>query len=355
MPATKPHGDLTWLPIQSLRGIDGNPQVLTPKERDALRRSIERDGFVAPVLVRPVGPGEYEIVSGNHRVSAAKDAGLTSVPVVVRKLSDLAARRVAINLNTIHGDPSATLLAPFMADLDSAALRDVYLSDEILSDLKKLDLRVDRGEDDVPEVPNKPVSSAGDLWVLGSHRLLCGDATVAPDVNRVLGGVVPHLMVTDPPYGVSYDPAWRRKAGVSSARAAVGKVLNDDRADWREAWALFPGSVAYVWHSGLYAAAVTQSLTVCHFEVRAQIVWVKTRPALSRGHYHWQHEPRYTRFARKRTTSGRGSLPTMKWQATPSRTEQRLHGLVAGSNRPYGLSSTLSPTLGTARRSRWSA
>src|ERR1700730_4031901 len=114
--------------------------------------------------------------------------------------------------------------------------------------------------DDAPEPPAHPVAEPGDLFVLGHHRLLCGDSTVATDVARVLGGVAPHLMVTDPPYGVNYDPAWRNQAGRSingttrriaagmvikpiGARA-VGKVVNDDRADWREAWALFPGSVA---------------------------------------------------------------------------------------------------------------
>jgi DNA modification methylase len=88
--------------------------------------------------------------------------------------------------------------------------------------------------------------------VLGRHRLLCGDSTVATDVERVLGGVAPHLMVTDPPYGVSYDPAWRNRAaaqgiiGQKKTSRAIGEVVNDDRADWREAWALFPGSVAYI-------------------------------------------------------------------------------------------------------------
>jgi site-specific DNA-methyltransferase (adenine-specific) len=105
----------------------------------------------------------------------------------------------------------------------------------------------------------------------------------------VLAGVVPQLMVTDPPYGVEYNPGWRQKAGVGSR--ATGKVLNDDRADWREAWALFPGAVAYVWHGGLHSGIVAASLQACKFDIRAQIVWVKTRPALSRGHYHWQHEP----------------------------------------------------------------
>lgn len=80
---------------------------------------------------------------------------------------------------------------------------------------------------------------------------------------------------------------------MGSTGAAVGKVLNDDRADWGDAWALFPGNVAYVWHGGLHAPTVAKSLTEHGFNLRAQIIWVKTRAALSRGHYHWQHEPAF--------------------------------------------------------------
>jgi site-specific DNA-methyltransferase (adenine-specific) len=147
--------------------------------------------------------------------------------------------------------------------------------------------------DDVPEPPAKPVTRPGDVWTLGPHRLLCGDATSADDVARLLGDEKPFLMVTDPPYGVSYDPTWRVAAGVSSRGAARGRVANDDRSDWREAWALFPGAVAYVWHGGLHAASVAGSLVASGFEIRAQLVWVKQRPVLSRGAYHWQHEPAY--------------------------------------------------------------
>src|SRR5438874_8644739 len=130
--------------------------------------------------------------------------------------------------------------------------------------------------DDAPEPPAHPVAEPGDLWALGCHRLLCGNSTVATDVARVLGGVAPHLMVTDPPYGVNYDPAWRNQAGRSingttrriaagpvikpSGARAVGKGVHDDRADWREAWALFPGSVAYIWHAGTKAGIVQDSL-----------------------------------------------------------------------------------------------
>ena len=97
---------------------------------------------------------------------------------------------------------------------------------------------------------------------------------------------MPHLMVTDPPYGVEYDPTRESDNTLRS-----GKVLNDDRADWREAWAMFPGDVAYVWHSDMFSHVVLESLESCGFEHRAMIIWGKNRFTLGRGHYHWQHEP----------------------------------------------------------------
>jgi DNA modification methylase len=145
--------------------------------------------------------------------------------------------------------------------------------------------------DEVPELPKEPVARSGDVWLLGGHRLVCGDSAVAADVEKALAGVKPHLMVTDPPYGVSYDPAWRIRVGVNLNERKLGKVANDDRVDCREAWALFPGTVAYVWHAGRYTSQVQHSLETTGFEVRAQIIWAKDRFALSRGHYHWQHEP----------------------------------------------------------------
>ena len=150
-------------------------------------------------------------------------------------------------------------------------------------------------EDATPPAPVKPVSRTGDLWICGAHRLLCGDATQADDVEALLQNAEPHLMVTDPPYGVDYDPDWRNRADRANGKPygarAIGQVSNDDNADWREAWALFLGDVAYVWHAGRHASAVQASLEAAGLEIRCQIIWAKPRFAISRGDYHWQHEP----------------------------------------------------------------
>lgn len=145
--------------------------------------------------------------------------------------------------------------------------------------------------DEVPEKSKKVVSKLGDVWILGQHRLKCGDSTNENDVSSLLQNVKPNLMVTDPPYGVNYDPAWREGADLGVGKRSKGKVLNDDKADWTEAWALFPGNIAYIWHGGLHSSTVAKSLKDNGFKLRAQIIWVKQHFVLSRGDYHWQHEP----------------------------------------------------------------
>ena len=97
-------------------------------------------------------------------------------------------------------------------------------------------------------------------------------------------------MITDPPYGVGYDPSWRARRNLSKGKLAQGTVLNDDRADWREAYGLFSGDVAYVWHSAMHGDLVLAGLTGCGLQPRAQIIWSKQHFTLSRGDYHWQHE-----------------------------------------------------------------
>lgn len=158
----------------------------------------------------------------------------------------------------------------------------------------------------------------GDIWQLGKHRLICGDATDPKIVAALLAGDTPRLMVTDPPYGVGYEPGWRQKS-LGAARA-VGKVLNDDRSDWRAAWRLFPGDVAYVWHAGLHAGSVELSLAAADFRVRSQIIWDKGRLIISRGHYHWRHEACWYAVRKLKTANWQGDRKqTTIWQISHRR------------------------------------
>lgn len=181
------------------------------------------------------------------------------------------------------------LLGPEILGLleDGFDLNLTGFSGDELNQLLKLDSPED--EDVIPE-DVEPVCKLGDLWILGNHRLKCGDSTVATDVGHLLGEVRPHLMVTDPPYGVEYDPAWRNEVQPSPDRA-LGVVTNDQNADWSEAWTLFPGDVAYVWHADRNSHIVAESLIKCGFEIRNQIIWAKSQICFGRGHYQSKHEP----------------------------------------------------------------
>ncbi len=133
--------ELEWVPVERCIALRRNPQYLTPHTMDALKASIARDGFLAPVLLRPLAgsDGDYEVVSGNHRVMAARELGMPSVPAVVSDMDDASAQRVAVNLNTVHGDPTAELLAPFLAEVDDDVLATIHLSDAMLDEVSHLD------------------------------------------------------------------------------------------------------------------------------------------------------------------------------------------------------------------------
>jgi DNA modification methylase len=278
-------------PIEALIPYARNSRTHSDAQVAQIAASMKEWGWTNPVLVDEAGM----IIAGHGRVLAARKLGLAEVPVMVAEGWTEPQKRayvLADNQLALNAGWDMDLLSNELADLQAQGF-DLGLTG--FSDIDAL--LAGRGTagltdpDAIPEPGARAVATLGDVWLLGGHRLVCGDSTDAAAMGACLGQERPHLMVTDPPYGVEYDPKWREAAGINKNQAKMGKVLNDDRADWTEAWALFPGDVAYVWHAGKYTREVQNSLEACTFEVRSQIIWAKDRFALSRGDYHWQHEP----------------------------------------------------------------
>lgn len=305
-----------------------NARKHSDQQVDQIAASIREFGWTVPVLVDETGT----IIAGHGRVMAAKKLGISAIPVMVAHGWSEAQRRayvLADNKLTLNGEWDEDLLKVELADLEALDfnLEITGFSEAELTKILAGGVDGNTDPDDIPEPPSEPVSILGDLWELGNSRIICGDSTSADVVSRLLGPVKPHLMVTDPPYGVEYNPEWREKAGLNGPAAAKGRVLNDDKADWREAWALFPGDVAYVWHAGLFAGVVGDSLTATGFQLRSQIIWAKSVMVMSRGDYHWQHEPCW--YAVRKGQVGHydgGRKQTTLWQIDKPRKSETGHG-----------------------------
>jgi DNA modification methylase len=307
-----------------------NWRIHPKAQQDALGSVLDRVGWVSGVLVnRTTG----RLVDGHLRVELALSRGEPSVPVSYVELSEEEEALVLASL-----DPLAAM-AGTDTDKLRALLDEVTIdSDDLAAMLRSLapEPRTALTDpDDVPEVPAEPYVKPGELWLLGDHRLLCGDATDPAAVERLLDGAEPRLLATDPPYGVQLDQTWRdgvyngpqkrvrgwpvvagaakpymmREApggqpdGDGATRASGGargrtaghrhtSISGDVRADWSEAFALVPSlQVGYVWYASAHTQEVLSGLLEVGFELAQQIIWDKGLFSIGRSWYHWAHEP----------------------------------------------------------------
>ena len=282
---------IEYISPDELSPYDGNPRIHTEQQIAKLKASIQEYGVVLPVLI----DANNVIIAGHAVVTACKELELAEIPCVrASHLTEAQTRAYILADNRLAEDSSWD---KSMLKTEMLKLRDEYGLELEHTGFEKreiLRLRMDiadtpKDEDAMPEESKVVVSQLGDLWILGDHKIICGSSTDKDAVRKLLAGAKPHIMVTDPPYGVNYDPSWRNEFNDTQSER-TGRVLNDDKDDWREAWALFPGDVAYIWHASLHCRAVGNSLEANGFVLRNQIIWVKPHFALSRGDYHWQHE-----------------------------------------------------------------
>ena len=295
--------------VKEFRRVKASDLVPNPKnfavhgeaQVAALRGAISEIGFAGAELVRETEDGRLMLIDGHARREVAGD---NEIPCLILDVTEEEADKLLALFDPIgamaerDGAKFAELLNEIT--VDDASLK--ALVDDLLAECSEAlaeataaaDTPMTIVEDEAPAIPEGPaITKMGDLYRLGRHFLMCGDSRRADMVSDLFRDAVPFLMVTDPPYGVEYDPRWRLEAGVNKAHQtrAEGKVTNDDCASWKATWDLFPGKVAYVWHGALHADVVAQDLKASKFQIRSQIIWVKPSLVIGRGAYHWRHEP----------------------------------------------------------------
>ena len=295
----KPKGGLEELHLKDLVADPENRRSHTARNIGMIVDSLQQVGASRSIVIDEAN----KVLAGNGVLESAGEAGITKVQVVEadgetiiavrrRNLTDEQKRKLAIYDNRAS-ELAEWNLDQLAKDLEAGLdLRSFWLSNE---EARLLAGRMNLGKTDPDEAPPERSTDIvlGDMFQLGEHRLVCGDCTDPEIVARLMGEEKPFLMVTDPPYGVNYEPRWRLDSGLNKPdqKLGLGKVSNDDRADWRKAWTLFRGDIAYVWHGGVHAPVVAASLESCGFQIRSQIIWNKGSLVIGRSNYHWKHEP----------------------------------------------------------------
>ena len=306
-----PKLEIVYVPIDDLHPDPGNPRRMPEEEMESLTESMRIHGFVDPVLARRE---DRLVISGHQRLIAARRLGLREVPVTFVDNSRELAQLLNIASNRVGGTWDDELLGRRIEELLAIPNLNLSLSgltgDEIDKYLKLLQVREKRDRAEVFDIEGAfidaerktPRTKRGDLWLLGDHRLFCGDATDEKDVGHLMGERKAALMATDPPYLVGYrggnNPASKANKGRRNRDKHWDDYVDPDTSV--EFYVKFlkaalahiaPNSAIYQWHAHRRQALVERAWTECGLLIHQQIIWVKARGVLTHSHYLWQHEP----------------------------------------------------------------
>ncbi len=296
--------------LSELHPAEYHPRVmLVPEDEEyqRIRRSIEEYGYVDPIIINSDGT----IIGGHQRYHILRELGYGMAHVVVVDLDKNAEKALNVALNKISGEWDDEKLCGLLQDLDLSGY-DFSLTGFTRPELDGLQLKlnideaVEDGDFDIDKAINDcetPATERGDLWILGRHRLFCGDALDPGDVARLMGDRKADLYLTDPPYNValglggSFDEARRRHRRKDGLVIANDKMDNNDfRSFLADAFnmaksALKPGAAFYIWHAdgqGYYFRGACMDIG---WQVRQCLIWEKDLFTLGRQDYQWQHEP----------------------------------------------------------------
>ena len=285
--------ELKVLPVSVLKPAEYNPRKkLKPgdKEYKKIKASIEEFGFADPLVVN----ADMTIIGGHQRLTVAVDLGYTEVPCAVVDVDKTREKALNIALNKITGQWDDEMLAALLKDLDVVQFNtDLtgFERDEIAALCSKLydkDVRED-GFDVDKELKQPVFSQLGDLWLLGNHRVICGDSTGEEVYTRLMDGMKANLVLTDPPYNVDVEET-------------AGKIMNDNMGDEEfynfllSAYRCMHANLAddgsiYVWHADTEGLNFRKAFKDAGFYLSGCCIWKKNSLVLGRSPYQWIHEP----------------------------------------------------------------
>lgn len=294
-------------PLDRLRPYERNARTHSAEQVSQIAASIVEFGFTNPILV----DSNDGIIAGHGRLEAARELGLRTVPVVVldhlserqRKAYILADNQLALNAgwDTDLLREELQDLAEMDFDLSLIGFSDDELAD-LLPEIEEL-LPEGADEDAVPEVPEEPVTKPGDVWLLGKHRLMCGDSTSLDEVEKLMNGAKADLLLTDPPYNVALgmdetpEEAKKRNRRTDGLTIQNDKMSdNDFRQFLRDVYSaadavMNPGAVFYIWHADSEGYNFRGAARDVSWHVRQCLIWNKNSLVMGRQDYHWKHEP----------------------------------------------------------------
>ncbi|AQW28652.1 site-specific DNA-methyltransferase (plasmid) [Ralstonia syzygii subsp. celebesensis] len=281
-------------PVEALIPYARNSRTHSAGQVAQIAASIREFGWTNPVLV----DGENGIIAGHGRVLAARKLGLTEVPCIeIRDMTEAQKRAYVIADNKLAENAGwdKELLALELGELkaDGFDLDLIGFDAEDLGKLLEPDAKIGlTDDDDAPEVAAVAVSCPGDLWVLGSHRVMCGDSTSVADVERLMDGYKADLIVTDPPYNVAYEGGTAEKLTIQNDSMGDEAFYQFLLAAYGAMFAVAKdGAGLYVFHADSEGVNFRKAMTDAGFKLAQCCVWVKQSLVLGRQDYHWQHEP----------------------------------------------------------------
>ena len=261
-------------------------------EYEKLKRSMEQFGYVEPVVWNK---STGKVISGHQRLKVLVDTGQKEVDCVVVEMDEEREKALNIALNKINGEWDNDKLAMLISDLQGSDF-DVSLTgfeeDEIADLFEKVGEKdiEDDGFDMTSALEKASFVERGDIWTVGRHRLICGDATNGEDVKTLMDGKRANLIITDPPYGVSF-------------KSTIGLTIKNDTLKNEEFYKfllssfkcmaehLEKGGSAYIFHADTEGLTFRKAFIEAGFHLANVCIWVKNSMVLGRSDYQWQHEP----------------------------------------------------------------